>query len=131
MVTKTFFVALAALAFMSAPALAESSSKSASDIIKSYPRLSSSDEEFLSEMPLEDFPGADDSPRGEDKDGDGIADKMTSMVNPFPDEEEEAKPKVKFVYKPESSMSLRRSINDTRLGDDGYVQSLMQQRGPK
>ncbi len=121
MLKKTLLIA--ALTFLALPASAQLVGGQTS----STPQLSSSDEEFFSEMPDTDFPGAVDT------DGDGIADgNVTDMLpGTTPDGGMTAEPQktVKYVYKPGSDTNLRRLIQDPRI-EDGYVQGLMQQRSP-
>jgi hypothetical protein len=107
---------------LATPALAQSTGSTSTQA-----RLSGSDEDFLSEMPMDDFPGADELA---DIDNDGILDDSDTDVaipDPFAPETED-KPKVKYVYKGYSTTTLRRSIQDDRI-DDGYIQGLMQQKG--
>lgn len=54
-----------------------------------------------------------------------------SAADPFPlDEDDDTGVKTKYVYKGEAIGVMRRSFKDDRI-DDGYVQGLLQQRGPE
>lgn len=127
MTSRTLFLAalcgLAALA--STPASAQTSGST-----RATAGLSASDEEFLTEMPLEKFPGKEEL---QDRDNDGIVDADQAgghhglIPDPFAPAEE--KPKIKYIYNPQSATQLRRSIQDDRI-EDGYVQGYMQQTGP-
>lgn len=93
--------------------------------------LSESDEEFLAEMPADSFPG-NENPGMQDIDGDGIAENVADMIpTGMPGQVGTAEPQkqVQYVYKPGSDTYLRRTIQDPRI-EDGYVQGLMEQRGP-
>lgn len=116
---------IAVLTVFSAQAYAQTAAGATS----SQPKLSGSDEDFLSEMPDVQFPGMIDT------DGDGVADNNVADMIPTgtdgiaPGEPAEPQKTVKYVYKPGSDTHLRRLIQDPRI-EDGYVQGLMQQRGP-
>ena len=92
--------------------------------------LSRSDENFLSEMPMEAFPGASEL-KDENKNGIVDSEETGSLADPFAAQNAKDKETtVKYIYKGESTMTMRRMIEDERI-DDGYVQSLMKQHGPK
>lgn len=92
--------------------------------------LSPSDEDFLTQMPVNNFPGA----QSIDSDGDGIADGQQFGYNgigdPYSGFGQPEKKKIIYKYTPKSSTQLRRTIQDDRI-EDGYVQGYMQQTGPK
>jgi hypothetical protein len=92
--------------------------------------LSPSDEDFLTQMPVNNFPGA----QSLDRDGDGVADGQQFGYNgigdPFSGFGQPEKKKIIYKYTPKSSTQLRRTIQDDRI-EDGYVQGYMQQTGPK
>lgn len=141
MFTKTLLMGFALAALLVTPSLAQNSRGSTA----SNTTLSKSDENFLSEMSDTDFSKVTGGNiTAKDEDGDGIADSPVTMEDlnnavtpklPTLGESEEEKAKkanVQYVYKPMSDTILRRSVVDPRMGDDGYVQGLMQrQRGPQ
>lgn len=148
MLTKTLLMGLAAFtlfyapmsALLSVPALAQSTATSGKT--GGTTTISKSDENFLSQLSDKDFNQVTGGSNPLDKDGDGIADSPVTMEDlnravtpkrPGDDaaKEEEAKKNVKYVYNPQSDTTLRRTLVDPRLGDDGYVQGLMKQRGPQ
>lgn len=120
MTSRTLFLAACAALAVSTASFAQTRTTST---------LSASDEQYLTEMPLNKFPGKEEL---QDRDKDGIVDseqKTGSMIpDPFAGTEEE-KPEIKYIYKPQSATQLRRSIQDDRI-DDGYVQGYMNQTGP-
>lgn len=117
------FIPLFLVAF-AAPAFAQSTGGKTG----STASLSKSDEDFLSEMPLDDFPGADEL---QDLDDDGIVDSEDANII-SPEQyaaqrmAEDEKAKTKYVYKGTATTTLRRSIQDDRI-DDGFVQGLIKQ----
>jgi len=100
-------IAIFALAFilgLCGPASAQSTAK-----------LKASDEEFMSEMPLEPLPDVKPEDANET-----LAQSVDSTVP------EKETPKKKQVYNPPASVVMPRSIQDDRI-DDGYVQGLIRQ----
>lgn len=118
--SKKILLVAALAAFVSPALIAPAAAQTA---------LSSSDEEFLSEMPDITFPGKEEM---QDRNNDGIVDSEQTHLSAeeLAKNSETEKAKVKYVYDPEGETTLRRSIKDDRI-DDGYVQGLMKQRGPR
>lgn len=108
---KTLPLSLAFIALVAAAPLAHAAGASSS--------LSSKDESFLSEMPLADFPAADQVKAG--------VNSGTAIVDPFAPKAEPEK-KVKQIYKGYTDSTLRRTIKDDRI-DDGYAQGLLRRNG--
>jgi len=121
MIKKTLLIV--SLMVLATPAVAQMQAGATS----ATPQLSSSDEQFLTELPADQFPGMIDT------DGDGVADNNVADMIPTGNmtlsPESQPQKTVKYVYKPGSDTHLKRLIQDPRI-EDGYVQGLMQQRGP-
>ncbi len=114
--TKTLIYSFAFLAFLTGvpfgAAYAQSRDSSATEAA-----LAASDEEFLREMARD--------PESAIRRGEQVLSNTTLAPEPEPE-----KPKVKYIYKGEPIGQLRRAVVDDRV-DDGYVQGLLQQRGPQ
>ncbi len=139
---KTLLVLLAFGALAPVPVLADT-------IINGQPvtnnsknlSISKSNEDMLSEMSDSEFPGGATA-KSVDADGDGVADNnfgaaydVSGITDPnaaenAKDAAKEKEAKVKYVYKGQSDYMMRRSIKDDRI-EDGYVQGLLRQYGPK